>query len=104
MAGGPGRLVELVARLPDAEASPALSRRGGRPRALREAAGRRLRDVAANAAGGARGERAAGDAQLDVPGGRDVGARTEAGRCELRADLHLQLEQVLRGVRRVTAR
>src|SRR5206468_2964196 len=40
VARGAGRLVELVARLPDAEAPPALSRRGGRPRALRQAAGR----------------------------------------------------------------
>ena len=55
-----------------------------------------------NAADDARGERPAGDAELDVPGRGDVRARAEAGRDDVRPDLHLQLEQVLRVVQRVS--
>src|SRR5256712_5371450 len=103
LAGGPDHLVELVARVPDPEAPPALPRSRRRSRALRQAAGRGLRGVAGDVAAGARGERPAGDAELDVPGGRDGGARPAAGRGEVRPDVPLQLEQVLRGLQRVNA-
>src|SRR5439155_6272377 len=57
LARGPDRVVELVACLPDPEASLALPGRGGRPGDVRDAAGRELPDVAADVAGGGRGER-----------------------------------------------
>ena len=96
LARGAHRLVELVARVPDAQAPPAASRRCLRPRALRGPAAGRLRDVAQDAAGGDRGQRSAGDAQLDVPGRRHGRARAAAERDDVHRELDLQLEQGVR--------
>ena len=61
----------------------------------------RLRDMAGAAAERDRRQRPAGDPQLDVPRRRDERARAAADRDLLRPELHLQFEQVLRGVRAV---
>src|SRR4029450_5707918 len=60
-------LVELVARVPDREEPLPLPRSGGRPRAARAPARRRLRHLARSAARTARSLRPARGAELGVP-------------------------------------
>ena len=84
VAGRADRVLELVARVSDPQALPALPRRRGRPRALRRAAGGRLRGLAAAAVERDRGQRPAGGPELDVPRRRDERARPAADRNLLR--------------------
>ncbi len=85
-----------------AEAPSALPGHRLRPRDVRDVARGRLPGVAANAARADGGLRPAGDAELDVPRRRDGGARPPAGRDGLHPELHLQLQQSLRGLQAVT--
>src|SRR5215469_5704469 len=103
VAGGADRLVELVACVSHAQALPALPRHRGGPRALQRLAGRGLCGMARASAECDRGQRPAGGAELDVPDGRDEGARPAALRNLLCRELDLQLEQVLRRLPAVTA-
>src|SRR5205823_3254983 len=98
------RVVELVARVPDRQAPPALSGHRGGPPPLRSAARRRLRDVAQDAAGIDRGVGPAGDAQLVHAGRGHGGAGAQARRVRLHRDVVVQLQQVLRGVQAMTTR
>src|SRR5205807_601284 len=98
------RVVELVARVPDRQAPPALSGHRGGPPPLRSAARRRLRDVAQDAAGIDRGVGPARDAQLVHAGRGHGGAGAQARRVRVHRDVVVQLQQVLRGVQAMTTR
>src|SRR5439155_1640040 len=103
VAHGPDRLLQLVARVPDRQAPPALPGHRGGSAALRVAARGRLRDVAQDAAGVHRGGRAAGNAELVHARRRHGRARTRARHVRLRRDVGVQLQQVVRGVHAMSA-
>src|SRR5262249_18764562 len=96
LARGADRVVELVPRVPDAEAPSALPGHRVGSRDVRDAARGRLPGVAADAARADGGLRPAGDAELDVSGRRHGRAGPPARRDGVHPELHLQLEQGLR--------
>ena len=72
VAGGADRIVQLVPRVPDGKELVDVLRRGIGPGTVRGVPGRQLRGLARPHHGAGGGRRAAGDAELDVPGRRAV--------------------------------